>query len=66
MTAQLSKTYKITYSYLKKQKTLDRGDEIDGHVIKNKKGDFRVPELRFPNFRICDFELQEYSAEYSG
>lgn len=23
--------------------------------------DFRVPELRFPNFRICDFEPQEYS-----
>ena len=40
---------------------LDKYSHRNATVIKHKKGEFRVPELRFPNFRICDFELQEYS-----
>ena len=40
---------------------LDKYPHRNGHVIKHKKDDFRVPELRFPNFRIRDFEPQEYS-----
>ena len=40
---------------------LDLYSHRNGQVIKHKTGDFRVPELRFPNFRICDFEPQEYS-----
>ena len=40
---------------------LDKYSHRNGTVIKHKKDDFRVPELRFPNFRICDFEPQEYS-----
>ena len=42
---------------------LDKYSYRNGTVIKHKKDDFRVPELRFPNFRIRDFEPQEYSAE---
>ena len=47
---------------------LDKYSHRNGTVIKHKKGDFRVPELWFPNFRIRDFEPQEYSQliEYSG
>ncbi|MGN8946543.1 hypothetical protein ACTNEF_15930 [Bariatricus sp. HCP28S3_E4] len=40
---------------------LDKYPHRNGHVIKHKKDDFRVTELRFPNFRIRDFEPQEYS-----
>ena len=40
---------------------LDKYSYRNGTVIKHKKDDFRVPELRFPNFRIRDFEPQEYS-----
>ena len=40
---------------------LDKYSHRNGTVIKHKKGDFRVPELWFPNFRIRDFEPQEYS-----
>ena len=40
---------------------LDKYSHRNGTVIKHKKDDFRVPELRFPNFRIRDFEPQEYS-----
>ena len=40
---------------------LDKYSYRNGTIIKHKKGDFQVPELRFPNFRIRDFELQEYS-----
>lgn len=43
---------------------LDKYSHRNGTVIKHKKDDFRVPELRFPNFRICDFEPQEYSQEH--
>ena len=42
---------------------LDKYSHRNGTVIKHKKDDFRVPELRFPNFRIRDFEPQEYSDE---
>lgn len=40
---------------------LDQYSHRNVYMVKHKKGDFRVPELRFPNFRICDFESQEYS-----
>lgn len=40
---------------------LDQYSHRNGTAIKHKKGDFRVSELWFPNFRICDFEPQEYS-----
>ena len=40
---------------------LNKYPHRNGHVIKHKKDDFRVTELRFPNFRIRDFEPQEYS-----
>lgn len=40
---------------------IDKYSHRNGTVIKHKKGDFRVPELWFPNFRIRDFEPQEYS-----
>ena len=42
---------------------LDKYSYRNGTVIKHKKDDFRVPELRFPNFRIRDFEPQEYSRD---
>ena len=40
---------------------LDKYSYRNGTVIKHKKDDFRVPELRFPNFRIRDFEPPEFS-----
>ena len=44
---------------------LDKYSYRNGTVIKHKKDDFRVPELRFPYFRIRDFEPQEYSRDFS-
>lgn len=40
---------------------LDQYPHRNVYMTKHKKGDFRVLELRFPKFRICDFESQEYS-----
>lgn len=44
---------------------LDQYPHRNIYMVKHKKGDFRVPELRFPKFRICDFGSQEYSHLHS-
>ncbi len=43
---------------------LDKYFYRNGHIIKHKKGDSQVLELRFPNFRIRDFIAPEYSRNF--